>query len=79
MADNPTIQPELLTDTQVMAILNIKKSLYYQMKRSGQFALLPVALCSKSLYRRDELLKWISFDCRPDRKQWQMWKEAGKV
>ena len=64
------IEPALLTIPQVCAYLNICRSELYRLKESGKFALLPVPLCRKLLYSKNELLVWIRAGC-PHRKQWQ--------
>jgi len=70
---NNTIQPELLTIPDVCRTLNICRAELGKLRISGKFAPLPVPLCRKVLFSRDELQSWIKSGC-PHRKQWLIMK-----
>jgi predicted DNA-binding transcriptional regulator AlpA len=71
------IQPALLSIVQVCQILNISRPEYYRLNSTGKFAPLPVPLCSKILYNRIEIERWIQAGC-PHRKIWQDMKKQVK-
>jgi len=64
------IEPALLTILQVCQLVNISRAEFYRLDASGKFAPLPVGLCRKVLYQKQEVLDWISAKC-PHRKLWQ--------
>ncbi len=68
------VEPALLNIEQTCQILNIARPTFYNLRASGKFAPLPVGLCRKVLYRRDELENWIQAGL-PHRKQWQFMKK----
>jgi len=72
------IEPALLNLEQTCQLINVKRACYYRLRDSGKFAPLPVGLCRKVLYRRDEIEKWIQAGC-PHRKQWQIQKKEMKL
>lgn len=67
------IQPALLTIPQVCEYLNIARPTFYNLRASGKFAPLPVNLCSKVLYQKEEIENWVKAGL-PHRKQWQVMK-----
>ncbi|HBG26983.1 MAG: hypothetical protein A2Y10_15380 [Planctomycetes bacterium GWF2_41_51] len=71
--DISTIQPELLTISDVCKMLNISRAEFYKLNASGKFAPLKVDLCRKILYNRTEIENWIRSGC-VHRKQWQILK-----
>ena len=64
------IEPALLTVEQTCQLINIKRATFYNLRASGKFAPLPVALCRKVLYLRSEVEDWLAKKC-PHRKLWQ--------
>jgi excisionase family DNA binding protein len=68
-----TIQPELLTISDVCKMLNISRAEFYRLNASGKFAPLQIGLCRKVLYNRDEVENWIRAGC-VHRKVWQTTK-----
>jgi predicted DNA-binding transcriptional regulator AlpA len=68
-----SIEPMLLTVTDVCNLLNVKRATFYKIKASGAFAPLEVGLCRKVLYNRLEIEKWIGAGC-PHRRPWQIIK-----
>jgi len=73
MTNSSTIQPELLAIPDILKMLNIGHSTFYSLCSSGKFAPLPVKLCRKILYNREEVESWIRSGC-PHRKQWLILK-----
>ncbi len=71
------IEPALLTILQVCRLINVQRATFYKLRVSGRFAPLPVQLCHKVLYKKQEVLDWISAGC-PHRKIWQAIKENQK-
>lgn len=65
-----TIQAELLTIPDVCKTLNICRAELGKLRISGKFAPLPVPLCRKVLFNREELQSWLKSGC-VHRKQWQ--------
>jgi excisionase family DNA binding protein len=68
-----TIQPELLTISDVCQMLNISRAEFYKLNASGKFAPLKIGLCRKVLYNKTEIENWIRAGC-VHRKQWQTMK-----
>jgi len=71
------IEPALLTIPQVCTYLNISRAEFYRLNATGKFAPLPVGLCRKVLYQKEEILDWISAKC-PHRKVWLTVQESKK-
>jgi predicted DNA-binding transcriptional regulator AlpA len=67
--------PLLLSAEDAAALLGIGRSLFYGLHSSGRLGPLPVHLGKRSLWRRDELIQWVSSDC-PPRQRWQEFKGA---
>jgi len=76
-ATTNTLQPELLTISDVCKMLNISRAEFYRLDASGKFAPLQVGLCRKVLYRKAEIQSWIQAGC-PHRKQWLIMKGNSK-
>lgn len=70
MSDTPFTEPLLLDIQQLCACLSIARPTYYKIAASGVFGPLPIKLCRKVLYRRDEIESWVRAGC-PHRKVWQ--------
>ena len=70
----PTIQPALLTISDLCQLLNISRAEFYRLDQTGKFAPLSVGLCRKRLYLRTEIESWLQVGL-PHRKQWQSIKE----
>ena len=70
---SPEIETMLWTIQDVISCLNISRAEFYRLNQSGKFAPLPVGLCRKVLYQKQEVLDWISTKC-PHRKIWQTMK-----
>lgn len=69
------IEPELLSIEQTCQLINVQRATFYTLRASGKFAPLPVQLCRKVLYQKQEVLDWISAKC-PHRKIWQAQKKG---
>jgi excisionase family DNA binding protein len=69
--------PLLLSATEAAALLGISRSLFCGLHSSGRLGPLPVRLGRRSLWRRDELQKWIASAC-PPRQQWQTRTEVNR-
>ena len=59
----------LLDADQAASLLNVGRSLFYSMHSSGQLGPLPVRLGRRTLWRREELKRWVDAGCLP-RDQW---------
>jgi predicted DNA-binding transcriptional regulator AlpA len=75
--ESSTIQPELLTISDILRLTNLSRTAFYRLNASGKFAPLPVNLCRKVLYQRAEIESWIAAKC-PHRKQWLIMKGNSK-
>ena len=62
-------EPLLIDAKQVASLLGISRTLFYTMHSSGQLGPMPVKLGRRSLWRPDELYKWVQAGC-PPRDQW---------
>jgi len=65
----PTCNPILLDARSAAAVLNIGRSLFYQLCASGRIGPLPVKLGERSLWARAELEDWAAAGC-PTREEW---------
>jgi len=66
---NETLAPLLLDADQAALLLNIGRSLFYSMHASGKLGPLPIRLGRRTLWRREELKRWVAAGC-PPRGQW---------
>lgn len=57
--------PLLLTTDQAASLLNIGRTLLYSMHTSGQLGPLPIRLGRRTLWRHDELKRWVLAGCPP--------------
>jgi len=69
------IEPLLLSFSEAASLLNISRTLLYQMHSDGRLGVLPLKLGRRSLLRRKELESWIDAGM-PPRVQWLKTREA---
>lgn len=50
-------------------LLSISRSLFYEMKSSGQLGPMPISFGKRKLYRVEELKDWVNSGCMP-REKW---------
>ena len=67
--NNESLAPLLLDADQAALLLNIGRSLFYSMHSAGTLGPLPVRLGRRTLWRREELKRWVAAGC-PTRDQW---------
>ena len=69
------ISPLLLDGAEAAAMIGVSRSHLYALHSSGRLGPLPVRLGKRTLWRRDELERWVADAC-PSRQQWQTMKDA---
>jgi len=71
--DSQTAEPILLDAKQAAAMLSIGRTHLYALHSSGRLPL-PLRLGRRTLWRADELKKWVSAGC-PSRQKWIVMRE----
>jgi len=56
-------EPLLIPIAEVVKLLSISKSAFYELRSSGRIPLQPVRLTKKPLYNREEVSAWVSSGC----------------
>jgi len=71
MSETQTIEPLLLTVSDLCRLLSVSRSQFFTQRLSGRIPLQPVWIGSKLLYRRDEITEWVRQGCPVKNWQWQ--------
>ncbi len=58
----------LLSVSDVCKLLNVQRTLFYNLISTGAFGCLPVRLGRRRLYKRSDVLRWIELNCPPREK-----------
>jgi predicted DNA-binding transcriptional regulator AlpA len=60
----------MLSPSEVAATLSMSRAKFYQLCSTGAFAPLPIRFGRKTLYRTNDVEKWVEGGCKP-RGQWR--------
>lgn len=69
-ANDTEITPVLLNIAETCKFLNISQATYFRIAANGKLGPLPIKLCSKNLYSKNELECWVNSGAQ-HRKLWQ--------
>lgn len=58
-------EPLLLSVSDICTLLNIQRTLFYNLVSTGAFGPLPVRLGRRRLYKRSDVMRFIELNCPP--------------